>query len=255
MWIVTVSDAYSDAYFRDRALAALYDRIEAGAPRADEAFYLQLMKSEHDVLDVGCGTGWLLRQARSNGHTGRLVGIDPADGMFEQASRHRDIEWRQVTLPAAGFHGEFDLIVMTGHAFQALRTDEQILEFLDAARRALNVHGRLAFETRNPLARAWERWDVAAPVEVPGDEGAPVTVRHHVESVDGELITFTETFECAAWPETRVSRSTLRFVHAEHLDHLLTLAGLSIHERYGFWDRSPFTPHSPEIITVAALAG
>lgn len=237
-----------DDLFEDSYLASLYDSL--AVDRGDEAFYLHLMKSEHDVLDVGCGTGTLLHRARVEGHHGRLVGIDPAAGMFAQASQYGDIEWRQTTLPDAGFAGEFDLIIMTGHAFQVLLTDEAILDFLDAARRALNSHGRLAFESRNPLARAWERWTPDRVTEVRDVEGGLVRVWHEVEDVDGELVTFTETF--AVGDERKVSRSTLRFVHAEHLDALLRRAGLTVHERYGYWDRSPFTVSSPEIITVAA---
>jgi hypothetical protein len=45
------------------------------------------------------------------------------------------------------------------------------------------------------------------------------------------------------------------FPHAETLDSLIGRAGLTIHERYGDWDRSPFTPASPLIITVAGSAG
>jgi SAM-dependent methyltransferase len=43
-------------------------------------------------------------------------------------------------------------------------------------------------------------------------------------------------------------------LHAEQLDHLIGRARLVVHERYGDWDRSPFTPTSPQIITVAAAA-
>jgi SAM-dependent methyltransferase len=43
--------------------------------------------------------------------------------------------------------------------------------------------------------------------------------------------------------------------HAELLDHVLAEVGLAIHERYGDWDRSPFTPHSPRIITVVGPVG
>jgi hypothetical protein len=77
-------------------------------------------------------------------------------------------------------------------------------------------------------------------------------VWHEVESVDGECVTFTESYASSAWPEVKVSTSTLRFVPAEHLDHLLAGAGFVVDERYGNWDRSLFTPHSPEIITVAS---
>ena len=201
---------------------------------------------------MGCGTGTLLHRARAAGHTGRLVGLDPATGMLRQARRHPDVEWVQGTLPAAGFAAEFDLVVMTGHAFQVLLDDATVAAFFTAARRALAPGGHLAFETRNPLRREWEQWTPEAGTTITDDDGARVRVWHQVESVDGALVTFTENFAGKAWPEPKVSRSTLRFLAAGPLDQLLREAGLAIHERYGDWDRRPFTPASPEIITVAA---
>jgi SAM-dependent methyltransferase len=239
-----------DALFEDDYLASLYDRLAAG--RGDEPHYLKLIHSAGAVLDVGCGTGTLLHRARLAGHTGRLVGLDPASGMLAQARRHDGIEWVLGTLPEAGFAAEFDLAFMTGHAFQVLLTDADIAGFLDAAHRALKPGGRLAFETRNPLVRDWESWTRDRVVEIIDDAGTPIRVWSELEAVDGELVRFTETFASDAWPEPKVSRSTLRFVPAEHLDHLLGAAGFAIDERYGNWDRSLFTPASPEIITVAS---
>ena len=46
------------------------------------------------VLDVGCGTGSLLRRARELGHEGRLCGLDPAAAMLAQARTRPDVEWR-----------------------------------------------------------------------------------------------------------------------------------------------------------------
>ena len=238
-----------DALFDDRYLASLYDRLSVD--RGDEEYYLHLIASAPRVLDVGCGTGTLLHRARVDGHRGRLVGLDPADGMLQQARRHPDVEWVQGYLPDAGFVDEFELIYMTGHAFQVLLTDDDVRTFFSAARRALAPGGRLAFETRNPLVRAWERWTPDDVREVRDDDGRTVRVWHDVESVDGEYVRFTENFACDEWDAPRVSSSTLRFVPAGHLDHLLRETGFVIDERYGNWDRSLMTPSSPEIITVA----
>lgn len=238
-----------DALFDDVYLASLYDRLSVD--RGDEDFYLHLMHSAPSVLDVGCGTGTLLNRARLAGHPGRLCGIDPADGMLARARTYPGIEWVQGRLEETPFEDEFELIVMTGHAFQVLLTDADVHDFLVAARRALTATGRLAFETRNPLARAWVGWNPDTVTEIVDDDGQPVRVWHEVEASDGEFVTFTENFSSPAWPELRVSRSTLRFLPAGRLDAHLVDAGFAIDERYGFWDRSLFTPVSREIITVA----
>jgi SAM-dependent methyltransferase len=241
-----------DAHYTDEYLVSLYDLI--CVDRADENFYLNLMRSVPNVLDVGCGTGTLLNRARSGGHQGRLVGLDPAPGMIEHARRYPGIEWMRGTLPDAGFEHEFDLLVMTGHAFQVLLGDDELRAFLAAARRALTVGGRLAFETRNPLARAWESWTSASVTELRDAGGNLVRVSGEVDSIDGEYVTFTQSYAVDGRPEPMISRSTLRFIPAERLDHLLTESGFVVDERYGDWDRSLFTPSSPEIITVARPA-
>jgi SAM-dependent methyltransferase len=239
-----------DAYFSDAYLASLYDVIERhGGP--DEAFYLHLARSADRVLDVGCGTGWLLHRARAEGHRGRLVGVDPAEGMLREARRRADVEWFAGYLSDAGFASEFDLAYMTGHAFQVLLDDAAITELLTAVRTALVQGGRFAFETRNPHARAWRRWTPEHGTEVTDRDGRRVRVWHEVERADGEFVTFTENFAVDGRHAPLVSRSTLRFVTTEHLDRLLTASGFVVEERYGSWDRRPFTPDSPEIITVA----
>jgi hypothetical protein len=75
--------------------------------------------------------------------------------MLAQARRRRDIEWVLGALRSVAFTREFDLVVMTGHAFQSLIED----------------NGRFAFETRNPLARAWESWTPENAAEVTDAEG------------------------------------------------------------------------------------
>ena len=77
--------------FFEPSLAELYDAFCAG--RKDFGFYLPLVMSARSVLDVGCGTGELLRLAREAGHTGRLCGLDPANAMVDEARKRSDIEW------------------------------------------------------------------------------------------------------------------------------------------------------------------
>jgi hypothetical protein len=71
---------------------------------------------------------------------------------------------------------EFDLAVMTGHAFQVLVGDDEVRASLTAIRHALAGGGRFAFETRNPLARAWESWNPGNAIEVVDPSGRPVRI-------------------------------------------------------------------------------
>jgi ubiquinone/menaquinone biosynthesis C-methylase UbiE len=239
-----------DHLFADARLAALYDTLCEG--RRDFGFYLPLVMSAPAVLDVGCGTGALLHLAREAGHTGRLCGLDPASGMLAQARKRTDIVWVHGDLGSVGWEREFDLVVMTGHAFQALVTDEELRTALAAIRTALTEDGRFGFETRNPAARAWERWTPDQADEVTDATGAAVRHWHEVQGpVTGDLVRFTTTFTSPGWERSEVSHSTLRFLDVDRLASFLAGAGLAVDEQYGDWGRQPLTGASPEIITLA----
>jgi len=243
-----------DHHFADGELAALYDVFNPRELTGDFAFYLPSILAAKSVLDVGCGTGSLLHLARESGHTGRLVGLDPADAMLTQARHRTDVEWVLGDLSAARWEGEFDFVVMTGHAFQVLVEDDELRVALTAIRRALTDEGRFAFDTRNPSARGWERWTPENAREVTTADGTVIRSWNDGKAPEGDLVSFTTTYTSPSWDEPRYSHSTLRFLDAETLSEFLTEAGLAVDEQYGFWDRRPVTPESPEIVTFARRA-
>jgi len=243
-----------DRLFAEPDLAALYDLFCPWEPRDDFRFYLPLVMSAEAVLDVGCGTGAILHGARRAGHAGRLCGLDPAGAMLAHARTRSDIEWILGDLAAVEGQRAFDLVVMTGHAFQVFLEDDEVRSSLTAIRSVLVDDGRFAFETRNPGARTWEHWTPDHAVEVVCPDGAAVRMAHQVEPPRGDLVSFTITFTSTRWDRPRTSRSTLLFLDADALSTFLADAGLAIEEQFGDWDRQPLADRSPEIITIARCA-
>jgi len=243
-----------DRHFADPDLAVWYDAFCPWDERDDLAFYLPMVMRARAVLDVGCGTGQLLRRARDDGHAGRLCGLDPGGGMLAVARARTDIEWVQGDLASAPPQDRFDLIVMSGHAFQVLVTDDELRVALATIRAALTDHGRFAFETRNPAARAWERWTADHVTEVSDGTGTVVRMTNVADGPVGDTVSFTSTYACPRWPAPKQSRSTLRFLEAPAVASFLAEAGLAIDRQYGDWDRSALRAVSPEIITVARRA-
>jgi ubiquinone/menaquinone biosynthesis C-methylase UbiE len=241
-----------DRLFSDVELAALYDLFNPPEARGDFAFYMRMIMSADAVLDVGCGTGAMLHMARDAGHRGRLVGLDPARGMLEQARRRLDIEWIEGDLTSVAFDHEFDLVVMTGHAFQVLVDDRDIRDALTAIRAVLADEGRFAFETRNPLARAWENWARGHSRMITNRAGQRVLMSTSVDApFDGRVVSFSHTFSSPQWEAAQVSHSTLRFLSREELAQSLDKAGFAIDAQFGDWDSGPVTDTAPEIITLA----
>lgn len=237
----------------DAGNAALYDLLNPWAPESWPAdrFYHDLVMAADSVLDVGCGTGAMLAYARKHGHRGRLAGIDPDRAALERARHRADAEWVEGTAADARWAADFDLAIMTGHAFQCLIDDDDLRSSLTAIHTALRDGGRFAFETRHPQARAWLDWNPANGRDITGPDGHPLRFWHEVESVAGDIVTFTST---TAQPDGTVlsaGRSTLRFLHPPAVRSFLDATGFCIEAQYGDWDHAPLTSTSREIITIA----
>src|SRR5579884_984396 len=86
-----------------------------------------------------------------------VIGVDPNRLMLDVArrGRHGDhVRWIEGGAHDIGVTGA-DLAIMTGHVAQFFVRDDEWSSALAALRAALRTGGRLAFETRNPGARAW----------------------------------------------------------------------------------------------------
>jgi ubiquinone/menaquinone biosynthesis C-methylase UbiE len=147
------------------------------------------------------------------------------------------VEWIQSRAEDYRSENRFHLIVMMGHVFQILLTDEEVIAVLTTMRRHLKPGGKAVFETRNPNID-WARvWGTHTPSEHTLPNGR-VRETLQITSEFGELISFKQQFE---FPDVTItSSSTLRFLSRTRTEELITRSGLVICEVFGDWDRSPF---------------
>ena len=236
--------------YQDPRIAELYDLANPQAPDTD--FYVSLAGPQpRSVLDLGCGTGTLCCALAECGH--RVTGVDPAAAMLALARSkpHSElVDW--VESSAQCYHSQlrFDLVVMTGHAFQILLTDTDALAVLNTMRCHLKQGGRVAFETRNPCLDWASEWMAQPPRALP-DGQTLETLK--VTGVDGEFISFQTDYRFPAL--TLITSSTLRFLFREQVEGLITRSGLVVRDIFGDWSGGPFLPdHSREIIFVAEVS-
>ena len=240
------------AVFTDADVAALYDAQNPwDSKRSDSKFYDDLVMAARDVLDVGCGTGSMLMQARVGGHRGRLVGIDPDPSMLARARVRGDVEWVDGVAADSVWDQEFDLATMAGNAFQCFIGDDVLRASLTAIQAALRDGGRFAFDTRDPRARAWEGWNPSNGGDVVTPDGRVLRVWHEVESVVDGVVTLTETTADPDGTVLRVDRGSLRFLDVPALNGFLAEAGFEIEAQYGDWQGGAVTDTSRVILTIA----
>lgn len=240
-----------DPAFARFDMARLYDAFNHHGEDGD--FYENFTKPPCRVLDIGCGTGSVTLRLAERGHT--VTGIDPADGML-QVARMKDgqgrVDWVQA--PAAEFTlpDRFDLAIMTGHVFQVFLDDAETLAALRNIHRHMAPGGRLILESRNPQDKAWQGWTREKTREQRVIDGiGQVEVYYQIKKVEGEHVTFDAVFTILDTGETLVSESRLRFAPVETIRGLLSAAGFAEVELLGWWDGTPCSATSPEIIAIA----
>lgn len=237
--------------FRHPRLVEVYD-AEFGWSREDD-FFLSVARAAPGgrVVDLGCGTGRLALGLAGAGF--RVTGVDPARASLD-AARARPgadrVAWMEDdarSLPAE----TFDVALMTSHVAQFLVADGDWHGALDALRRCLVPGGRLAFDTRDPRARAWERWNARDSRRVVTlADGTPVAVWTEVTAVDDDTVCFEMHY---AFPggEELVSAAAMRFRGEAEVRAAVAAAGLEVADVFGGWDREPVGSPDGELLVVA----
>ncbi len=231
-----------DNHYINPKLASIYE-IDSGWAK-DSDFYLSLASKDkkQNILDIGCGTGLISRAYAERNHN--VTAIDPSAAMLEigRKSLHGDkVEW--VESFSQDYHSDkkFDLIIMTGHAFQALLSDNDISKTLNVMKNSLKDQGLIAFETRNPDIDWQSRWDCESKLKTPYGE---VKQSREFISMRGRIKEFKTKYKFK--DEELTSNSSLLFPSKSEIEEMINKAQLKVKNIFGNWDKSDFDPDSSD---------
>lgn len=240
-----------DLHYTDPRLVAMYDTDN---PRGiDYDFYIQLAKDIEatTILDLGCGTGLLTRELA--GHGWKVTGIDPSSAMLAYAQRQSGadlVRWIEGDSGALGTPNA-DLVLMTGNVAQVFLKDSDWLTTLHHIYSALSPSGYVAFESRNPEARAWEHWKPDNSYERNQTPYGEMECWLELVSVQDGRVHFRGHNIFTQTGETLVIDSTLRFRTAQEIRKSLEQAGFQIKHVYGGWHHEPLSSQSRIMVFVA----
>lgn len=243
-----------DRLFDDAELAEFYD-LENGWG-VDLDFCAGLAAEATSVLDLGCGTGEL---ATALGEGRRVVGVDPATAMLDiarakpGAERVRFIEADARTVRL----GErFDLVVMTGHAFQVFLTEPDQSAVLATIAAHLAPGGRFIFDTRNPQVREWLEWvPQLSERQLDHPRHGRVTAWNDMAyDPDTGIVTYTTHYLIEATRQELSAASKILFTPKERIAALIASAGLCAERWAGDWQGGSWHELAAEIIPIGRPA-
>lgn len=246
-----------DRLFDDPELVRFYDAENEW--REDLSFCPDLAQSARSVLDLGCGTGLF---AAAIGAGREVWGVDPARAMLDVARSRPGgalVTWvegdgRQIRLGR-----RFDLIVLTGHAFQCMLTDADQLALCQTIAAHLAPEGRFVFDSRNPAREEWREWTPEQSRRtIEFAELGPVEAWNDV-SFDHDLgvasyDTFYRSQDDSGGAKLWRATSRIRFASKDDIQHRLHDAGLFPNRWLGDWQGGPWNTGSKEIIPLGGLA-
>ncbi len=250
----------TDLYQR---FAAYYD-LEYASHTADLEFYEQFaLQAGGPVLELGCGSGRVLRALTDTGL--ELTGIDTSPARLAIADREvgRNARFVQCDMEAIGDCAElppdhFWMAFSAINTFLHLQDVESQLRTLNGLRRVVVQGGLLLLDLMVPDpyylsgldGRVVHELSATLPDGHRLDKWAVRTHDLATQTIDTTV--FFDTTDAATGVVSRVSERYLtRNIHHFELEHLLERAGWRLISLYGSYDLSPYTSDSERMIALA----
>ncbi len=248
-----MSNISDDPLYRDPSLARFYDTANRWGPDFD--FCMKLAEGAGSALDLGCGTGELTAALAA---TRAVTGVDPATAMLDIGRARpggNKVEWIEGDARTVRLGRRYDLVVLTGHAFQVFLTEEDQRAAFSTIAAHLSPTGRFVFDTRNPGFRG-ER-DVRHSSVRRLEHAELGVIEASDESYYDEtssILSYENGYRVVSTGERFAGRSKILYTPRDKLAAMIGDAGLAVEAWYGDWEGNPFHAQAREIIPVGRLA-
>jgi SAM-dependent methyltransferase len=202
------------------------------------------------ALEFAVGTGRIALPLSARGV--EVHGIELSLEMVEQLRRKPGADAVPVTIgdmATTRRPGSFDLVYVVANSIMNLTTQEEQIAVFSNAAAHLGLGGHFVIELMVPQLRrvspsetAWVfRLDADhVGIETFDDVVGQVAWSHHWMEVDGRLVRHSAPY---------------RYIWPSELILMAKLTGFEVQERWGDWDRSPFTSESAKQVTVFVKTG
>jgi SAM-dependent methyltransferase len=235
---------YDAATYGDR-IAEVYDEwFGVPSDTEDTVSFLADLAGPGPALELGIGTGRVALPLVQRGH--EVYGIDASEAMVEKLrAKTGDIPVTIGDFAELDIEGEYYLVYVVFNTFFTLLSQEDQVQCFSNVAGRLREGGVFVIEAFVP---DMTRWDRGQRIEA-----------HHVEndSVILGVSMHDPVEQRVASNHLVVSGSgvklypvRLRYAWPSELDLMARLAGLRLRERWGGWQREPFTGSSIKHVSV-----
>lgn len=236
-----------NAFAYGHAWSADWDEQYGVSPGSGETVALLAeLSAGRWVLEFGVGTGRLALALRERGIA--VHGVDNSSAMLEALRRKPGGDDLPVTfgdMTSTRVDGCFGVVVLAYSTIFALATQEAQLECFHNAARHLRSGGLFVLEAAavHDLAAL----DGGCRVVQVGAGAVELSVQR-VDVLNQEIRNCRVVIRDGELP--RVHPAASRYCSPAELDLMAKLAGLDLQERWGGWQREPFTVSSPGHVSV-----
>ena len=223
-------------------VAARYDAETADMPVEPVVEFLEALAGGGAALELGIGTGRIALPLAARGV--RVSGIDLSPEMVARLREKpggEEIEVATGECATTKVEGPFSLVYAVFNTLMNLAAQDEQAECFQNVAAHLEPRGLFVVEIMLPELQRLPRGETFLPFDVSPehlgfdeyDVARQSLTSHHYYPAEGAYATFPGRY---VWPA--------------ELDLMARLAGMRLRERWGDWDRSPFTSESGRHVSV-----